>query len=822
MTDKHSHENIKELFSEALELSPDERAGFLDELCGDAPELRREIESLLAAFEKSEDFIEKPAARIEGVLPHGNSLEKVVGNYRIIREIGQGGMGAVYLAARDDGEFEKNVAVKLSRQTIADGESIRRFLAERQILAKLQHPNIATLIDGGLTEDGQPFLAMEFIDGVSITDFCRQNELSVRERLKLFLKVCRAVAYAHRNLIVHRDIKPSNILVSGDGEPKLLDFGLARLTDAGAETDRTKTIFRALTPAYASPEQLLGRSITTASDIYSLGVVLYEMLTDSRPFATDNRSLDEVIGTVVNSEPRTPSSIPSASARRSQLLKGDIDNVILLALRKEPERRYASVEDFARDIENCLDGRPVSARPNTLSYRTAKFVRRNRVAVTAGFLVFAALVGGLAVSLYQTRIANETRALAERESAKSKKITAFMEKILNFANPAWYAEGRSTGGEAKLSEVLDELAEKIETEFPDDPDVQAELHHKYAEIYLSRNLNEKGLFHAERALTVRRRYFGERHAEVAKDLYYLSAANQRLGRVTTSFKLSEEAIAMFREVDPDNRNLPYLLENHGEVLSDDYRDPAAAIAFFRQALELFRRHDGEKHYNTIRQYFNLAVVLAETRDTGPAEEFFKRGESLIAELPDENLRDAITEYRVRFEAAKGNLSVAIGILKGRIDSIPQNAGSTASVGKTILILKTILEDKQDFAARSEVTRKQIAIALRSIAANDPGMGILYADLANDLLRAGREVEGRAVLQKALSMYETIPGADGAKYQSSLGEGLYHQNRFSEALPFLRATAAFYRANVPPNRRSREIFEMLDKTEANLKESSHGF
>jgi eukaryotic-like serine/threonine-protein kinase len=307
MTDKSFHNRIKEIFSEALELPEAERLQYLTQTCGDDKDLRSEVESLLASFEKSEEFIETPAFSVNQITQQTTQF----GNYKIIKEIGQGGMGTVYLAERSDGQFEQKVAIKIVRQTYADSEIIRRFKNERQILAKLQHPNIASLLDGGINESGQPFLAMEYVEGKNIAEFCK--DLSVKNRLKLFLKVCKGVAYAHRNLVIHRDIKPSNILVNHENEPKLLDFGLAKLSEKDSHT--TQTGMRALTPAYASPEQLKGETITTASDIYSLGVVLYELFTETRPFETDGKSFEEIVRTVTIIEPVLPSRNPQSAIR---------------------------------------------------------------------------------------------------------------------------------------------------------------------------------------------------------------------------------------------------------------------------------------------------------------------------------------------------------------------------------------------------------------------------------------------------------------------------------------------------------------------------
>ncbi len=406
---------IKDIFAEAIEVDPADRGAFLDERCSGDAELRSEVESWLSSYAESEDFIETPVFDAAKLIDQPSAMAgRRFGNFEIIREIGSGGMGAVYLARRTDGEFDQQVALKIVRQSIAESRMIDRFRRERQILASLNHPNIARLLDGGINEEGLPFLAMEFIDGESIINYADEHDLGLNDRLSLFLKICSAVAYAHRNLIVHRDIKPGNILVTADGEPKLLDFGLAKLIDEGLGQDAatTHTEFRALTPAYASPEQLKGEAITTSSDVYSLGVLLYELLTGQRPFKFEGMTLNEIIHAISTSEPGSP----SRTAEPNSKLRGDLDNIILKALRNEPDRRYKSVEQFADDIQKYLDGLPVTARKDTVYYRVSKFVLRHRISVAAAALILITLVTGIAITVREKRKAdrrfNDVRQLA--------------------------------------------------------------------------------------------------------------------------------------------------------------------------------------------------------------------------------------------------------------------------------------------------------------------------------------------------------------------------------------------------------------------------
>ncbi|HJQ32310.1 MAG TPA: serine/threonine-protein kinase, partial [Pyrinomonadaceae bacterium] len=388
---------IESVFDEAVELPPGRREAYLAEACGGDAELRREVELLLSSHEEAGEFIEEPA--VANVLSGGVKFDveeeapfvgRRVGSYRIVRELGRGGMGAVYLAVRADDEFQKRVAIKLVKRGMDTDFIVRRFRQERQILASLEHQNIARLLDGGTTEDGLPYFVMEYIEGLPINQFSDAHKLSTPERLRLFLKVCAAVAYAHHNLVIHRDLKPSNVMVMADGTPKLLDFGIAKLLnpEMGARTlDPTTLAMRMMTPEYASPEQVRGETVTMVSDVYSLGVLLYDLLTGHRPYTFRSRDPEEVARIICEQEPERPSVavnlievIPAwgrdpveitpdsvSRVRDGSLeklrrqLSGSIDNIVLKALRKEPQRRYQSVEEFARDIEHYLSGRPVSA-----------------------------------------------------------------------------------------------------------------------------------------------------------------------------------------------------------------------------------------------------------------------------------------------------------------------------------------------------------------------------------------------------------------------------------------------------------------------------
>lgn len=411
-------EKVKELFGSAVELDPSQRSAFLREACGADEALRAEVESLLASYDPTEVFGATSPPSLDRPRIPEKLIGRRLGSYQVLHEIGHGGMAVVYAAVRADDEYRKRVAIKVVQPGLDSEDILRRFRNERQTLATLDHPNIVKLLDGGTTEQGLPYLVMEYIEGLPIDQYCVSRKLSANERLQLFRVICGAIQYAHQNLVVHRDLKPSNILVTAAGIPKLLDFGIAKLLnpESAAQTLLTQPQMRPMTIDYASPEQFHGQPVTTATDVYSLGVVLYELLTGYLPYDLAGRSPLEMEQIVSEVEPERPSTAVERMAAMipSDTLRGDLDNIILMALRKEPQRRYASVEQLSEDIRRYLEGLPVSARTPTLRYRSSKFIRRHKVGVAAVATVGAALLLGIVLTTHEAQVARTERARAER------------------------------------------------------------------------------------------------------------------------------------------------------------------------------------------------------------------------------------------------------------------------------------------------------------------------------------------------------------------------------------------------------------------------
>ncbi len=583
MNASEHHQLLTDLLDEALQHEPQERAAFLAQACAANVQLRREVESLLASFDESSDFIETPALNLFPDETDEAMEGRQIGHYRIMHEIGRGGMGVVYLAERAD-EYQEQVALKIVKRGMDTDFVVRRFRHERQILASLHHPNIARLLDGGTTEDGRPYFVMEYIEGEPIDEYCQHHDLSLSERLKLFRIVCAAVHYAHQNLVVHRDIKPGNILITSapDGkaagkaaEVKLLDFGIAKIfnPEISQTIEKTATLMRLMTPEYASPEQVRGLPVTTASDVYSLGVVLYELLTGHRPYRITSILPSDIERVICEQEPTRPSTREGAErsggegerrkdeeATRSATpavpfslsqLQGDLDNIVLMALRKEPLRRYASVEQFSEDLCRHLEGLPVIARGDKFSYRASKFIQRHKAGVAAAALIVLSLIAGLITTIWQARRAQAQQAKAERRFNDVRKLANAY--LFEFHDAIEKLQGATQARELVVKRALEYL-DSLAREAGDDPSLQEELAAAYLKVGDVQgrpgfpNLGQKGeaMQSYRKALTLREALLatGIKSLEFRRDL----ATNyDRIGDTLRTIGDSTRAIEHYRK-----------------------------------------------------------------------------------------------------------------------------------------------------------------------------------------------------------------------------------------------------------------------------------
>jgi serine/threonine protein kinase/tetratricopeptide (TPR) repeat protein len=461
-------EQIKEILGAALERTPEERSDFVRQMCAADEDLRKEIESLLSNHDSADSLLENPPVASVLSAP-GWMSGRIVGAYRILRETGQGGMAVVYLAERADQEFRKQVAIKMVRPGPNSEEIVRRFRNERQTLAALDHPNIVKLLDGGTTEEGWPYLVMDFVDGLPVDQYCERHQLSIRDRLLLFRQICGAVEYAHQRKVIHRDLKPGNILITADGVPRLLDFGIAKLLDPELVHSAKATTLerRPMTPEYASPEQMRGAAVTNATDIYSLGVLLYELLTGRRPFDAPQLSWSELQHRVCEWEPAKPSTV----VKQGRALQGDLDTIVMMALRKEPQRRYASAEQFAADIDRYLSSMPVTARRPTITYRAGKYLKRHIEFAAAATLVVAFII---AFTLWQTHRASAPQASASSGTRPAVAVLGF-KNVSGRNDSAWLSTALSemlttelaSGGQMRLVPGETVARAKIELGLPE-------------------------------------------------------------------------------------------------------------------------------------------------------------------------------------------------------------------------------------------------------------------------------------------------------------------------------------------------------------------
>ncbi|MEM7349726.1 MAG: serine/threonine-protein kinase [Acidobacteriota bacterium] len=641
---------IKKLFDSALHLQPQEQADFLARSCGEDAALRREVEALLANHSQADRFMEKLASvRTESLKdPQLGSIEgHLLGAYKVLDPIGRGGMGDVYLAERSDDQYHQRVAIKLIKLGM-DSELLKaRFRLERQILASLDHPSIARLLDGGTLADGRPYLVMEYIEGDPIDRYCERHQLGLRQRLQLFRKVCEAVQYAHRNLVIHRDLKPSNVLVTANGTPKLLDFGTAKLLQTSeSERPATATELRLLTPGYASPEQLKGGAITTASDVYALGVVLYELLTGRRPFRFQSPMSPEVVRVVCEEKPPRPSTLAKQSQTEAgeeaeyhlisaelieerwlRRLQGDLDNILLMALRKEPARRYATVEQFSEDVRRHLESLPVLARPDTAVYRATKFVRRNRASVAATVLVFLVLIVAVVVTTAQAR-------RAEDERRRAQEVTDFLVRLLEASDP-----GQSQGKDVTVRELLDEGAERVK-ELDGSLDLQAKLLDTMGFVYFRLGAYDRAAELLEDALEIHRKEPLDALdlAEVLDNLGQVLRVRGDLGR---SGELLQQALALRRRhLEAPAPDIAETLSNLG-VYEHSRGDLEAARAWHEEALAMRRALPRVEPARMASSLNNLGATLLKLGELEAAARLLSEAIERRQELFDEDHPDLV-------------------------------------------------------------------------------------------------------------------------------------------------------------------------------------
>ena len=724
---------IEAVLDAALTREPTEWPTLLDESCSGDPDLRREVEALLARLDTAKRFLESPPSAVAAALIaeshdlnaiHGGQSREGqrIGAYRVVRELGRGGMSRVFLGERADGQFEQQVALKLLRPGLDSDLDQERFRGERQILASLNHPNIARLFDGGVTEDGAPFLVMEYVEGQPLDRYCASHNLSLADRLTLFLAVAEATQYAHRNLVVHRDLKPSNILVTKSGAVKLLDFGLAKLLEPNATlaVRTTRTGSRWMTPEYAAPEQVRGDTVTTLTDVYQLGIVLYELLSGQLPFANRSRTFHELERAILDEDPEPPSAAvlrgaggrddASDDARTlSKALRGDLDAIVMKALHKEPERRYASAAALHDDIERFRTGRAVLARPDGAGYRLRKFLRRNRAPVTAAAIAIVAL---LVATIFSARQAREARHQRDVARAQARRQVAMSELQLVLAS-----DSRGPGGRPLSLVERMELAEQaLVRRFRREPALVAEvLVDLSARLYTSGDREAERRILAHAATIARDSVLPTQLALAECSRAYSFVYDDQLDSARTSLTAARTALASPEAV-PDDVVSSHCLAAEGQLLVATGA-PDKAVPLFSRAVAL-----AETQIASTLHLDKLNDLANALRATGRTREATEYQQHIVAELHATGYGSTDIFPNAMSDLASGlwelgELVVIDSIVRSyvRIDEERQGVGRTGSVMAFLYGLAKLRLGQLDSAdlwfARAMQDTTQVASAL---------------------------------------------------------------------------------------------------------------
>ncbi len=782
---------VNRILLQALARPPNERDRFLADACGEDDSLRQEVDFLLATEPDAHLPIDQPVCELLNFPPDILKAGERVGAHRIEREIGRGGTGVVYRARRLDAGQPRTVAIKVLQRGMDTEELLRAFRQESRILANLDHPAIARFYDGGVTSDQRPFLVMEYVDGEPIDRYCETHLLGTRQRLRLFLRVCAAVQIAHQNLVIHRDLKPSNILVTTDGEPKLLDFGIAKVLHPDGDPAPTLTAvgWRLMTPGYASPEQVLDQPMTTASDVYSLGVVLYELLTGRRPYRIENSLEADARKVICRQRPLEPSlaaerhgseaSLGGRGRRLRRQLAGDLDNIVLMALRKRPQHRYSCVEQLADDLRRHLDGLPVSARKPTLAYRAGKFFRRHRKSAGLAAVLSLGLLGlGGHRALSQRRI--------DRQNERSQEISRFLSELFDIdAEDIQKPRNLLT-----VRDLLDRGTERIDRQLQGQPRLQADLM-----IVLSRGYRSLGLFDAavplaRQALSLRQQIYGPVHHEVAEGLDLLTGLEVSRGRYWQAESLARRSLEVVRQL-PGERDPAIIRARHtvAVTLMDQGRY-LVAEPMLRGTLRDMRRLEGDESHAVAAMRGNLAILLYYQGDYQEALDLYRHALATSRKL--------YGEEHSQVSANKCNLATCLRDL-GRYDAaerlyrevranyrleLGREHPANAPVEHNLAILLLL---RGELAEAEALLDEALSKGRRFMGENHPTYAHYRVTEARLLLAKGEAAAAEKVAREAFSTLRRTLSLEHLQSRyalSVLGASLAHQGRFQEAEPLL--------------------------------------
>ncbi|MBK7928190.1 MAG: serine/threonine protein kinase [Bryobacterales bacterium] len=755
-------QRVEDVFQAALDLEGEARERLLAETCAGDEALRLEVDSLLRAYESADGVIGgaiRDTAR--QVVGHGELVEgQQIGAYRILSKLARGGMGAVYLAERADGLYEARVAIKVIRPEYATSESLwQRFRAEQRILATLTHPNIGRMLDAGITEQRSPYVVMEYIDGAPLHRYCRKREMSLRERLELFRTVCGAVAYAHRNLVIHRDIKPPNILVTEDGTPKLLDFGIAKLLEQdGAEAGLTRAGERMMTPEYASPEAIRGEPATTQVDVFALGVVLYELLTGEHPFIRENQTQWDLEQTIVREEARPPSTRGGVLAKARRDERADLDAIVMTAMRKEPAERYASVEALSEDVRRFLAGETVEAARSSRWYAAKKFVRRNKLAVAAGAMVVV-MLAGVAVSM------SLLAARAERERRLAEQSAAFLRSMFQNADPHM-APGRML----TARDLMDRGSERMQKELAGQPYLQGQLLDTMVAAYKNLGEYERAELAVRAEIAAHQRAYGKDSAQEANALRQLADIMRLRGKPGEAEQALRRALEIQRRtLKPGDAQLGHALNNLGLVVQSQGK-AEEAVALFRQAVEITAQSpDPAQEVEALTMRGNMAQALS---DAGRREEGVKLAREVLAarkkRLGEDHPQVARSMYRLAVQLDRaGEVEEAMALTRGAVGLARKLVGEThpdvfiyRNLGAKLML------EKGDVEGAEREYQAVIAGAVRRFGAGHAEAVYFRMGLAGLRVKQGRLEEAEKLYREGYELFRRTLGENGPRTRAA--------------------------------------------------------
>jgi eukaryotic-like serine/threonine-protein kinase len=849
-------QKIQSLFEEVIDSGPAERARRLADSCRDDDDLRNSVESLLASDQKTDDpLLNAIGAAAESLLEEHQDrlLGTRIGTYRVVSILGHGGMSTVYRGERDDSQYRQTVAIKVLHHAVLHPRLRSRLHSERHILATLDHPSIARLIDSGDLEDGTPYLVMEHVDGESIDIYCDSRTLFVHERLELFLQVCIAVQYAHRNLVVHRDIKAANIFVTGDGIAKLLDFGIAKLLAPESLSHTlpvTRLQERILTPENAAPEQVLGRPITTATDIYSLGVLLYQLLTGRSPYRLLSYSQLQLERAICMDDPVRPSQMVVAKLSaetdidRSRIsdrrglspqrlrtrLSGDLDAIIAMAMRKEPDRRYPSVEAFADDLQRHLTGRPVLARQGDWRYHASKFLRRHLLGVISVAAVILGLAAIAGVTLWQNHRIELAREATAQERDHAQQVSAFLVDVFSQADPF-----NALGREPTAKDLLDRGAERILGNASLQPEVRAQLLESIGLAYRRQGLSERAVPLFEQAVAIRREERPFDNHRTAAALANLSQALSDGGHLISAEGYLQQALQMSRSGDQSpSAETGDILDQFGQFELNAKSDPKTATKRFSEALDIYRNALGNQNLSVAATLTNLASAAVWMGDFPLAERNQREAMAILQATVSRNHPDHaaalatlgyILTQREKYQEAEQVLNEALeiernvfgahnqriaqieshlGILydrqgePARAIQATQNAVKIATdklglshylTGYYLDSLANLYSKTNDLPAAEGYARQALAVYAQALPARHLYVASTRQLLGEVLLRRGSFAAAETELRAAVDINSALAGADSwrtARAQASLGWALIVRDKAEEGEPMLAA------------------------------------